>query len=278
MKKIAALIPSTLLFVFCGFAQDSVLFKMHYLQNHLYKQTVKQKTHTEINYSGRDELMQTLKERGIQNPTKTDQETSFKAAVTTGKLNDNDIMPIEMSFVEPVYSNSAVIIPANTKVLGSVSHYGIPQFDSVVADGMDEEFKKGFMVGMQSVLSQIKLPEKKMAKGDEFVQKTPITIPLGLVTVKMDVTTTYKLIDFNDSEAYFDLLTVSTISMDADEKVAATGGGEGSGKFVYNRLKDFPSLFNLSSTMDITTEVSPMKIHLVLNNESEYNYEITSKD
>jgi hypothetical protein len=266
---------SLFLLIICSVlkAQDSVSFTMHYLPEHRYTQSSLQKMSMRIEYSGSDSVLNALKENGMPNPVINDYEVTMKTVTTTGKLNEQKKMPITMEFTQANNQKGTVIIPKGTKMVGSVEENKMPVFNSIESKDMDESTKETFLKTFQNTLAQIPLPDKKMIAGDEFSQNIPISLPVGSVTLKMDIHTTYKLISVTDKLANFDITMKCTLNY---EEFSATGGGTGDGIMTFSREKGYPLKNNLQYKMNITATEGPVIIKLTMTSKSEQEYTINN--
>jgi hypothetical protein len=100
---------------------------MHYLPNHTYDKTASQSFHIEISYSGNDSMLNILK--GVKNPTLVEKVNYIRAIATTGSLDSENKMPIELTFVESKDKDGNPIIPPGTKMLGTAAINKMPVFD-----------------------------------------------------------------------------------------------------------------------------------------------------
>jgi hypothetical protein len=137
---------------------------------------------------------------------------------------------------------------------------------------MNEHTKEVFLKTFQNILSQIPLPDKKMIPGDEYTQKAPMTVPVGFGNINMLISITYKLKDYSDSLANFDLSV--KMNMNTGQDFPAVGSGEGSGVMIYDRRSSYPLEHKMNYTMDMTADSKGLKVHVVLKSESENEYRI----
>ena len=119
---------------------------------------------------------------------------NFKTTTSTGYLNAENKVPVQLEFIMAHDQDGNSIIPEGTKMFGFVSAYKLPVFDSVASDNMGEEAKTAFLKRFRNFLSQVSIPDKKMTVGDQFTQTTPINLPLGPINLGMIISITYKLV------------------------------------------------------------------------------------
>lgn len=265
---------SILIFMFCrAQAQDSILFQMHYLPQHVYTQTGSQDFNIILTYSGSDSAMDAMKEKGIENPVYTDRKINMKSIITTGILNSENKMPVELEFVSAKDKEGNSIIPAGTKMLGMIEKNKMPVYDSIVSDSINESDKQKLLNTLQNILSQINLPNKKMTTGDKYTIATPVTIPLGSLSFKMIFSTTYQLVNLNDSLAIFKTDLKYTIDMNSG-LMDASGGGEGGGKIIVDRRNEYPLKYETNYLMNLKAIKNSLSLEALLKETSVIEYNI----
>ena len=242
----------------------------------VYHQNVTQKFHMVISYSGSDSLMKALKEKGVENPMMQDRGTAINSVITTGAYNNKSVMPIELTFLKAEDKDGKIIIPKNTKMLGLAKENAMPVYDSVVSDEMDSAAKAQFLQSFRNILSQIFLPDKRMAVGDTFTMTSPLNFPAGLVNIKMIFSTTYKLISVKNNAGHFTIAIKYTLNM-GTEQVTATGGGSGSGIMDVDLKNQYPLKYTSNYTMSISAQKNGAGIHVTLNGSSDSENTITRK-
>jgi hypothetical protein len=276
MIKNVYLISFQLILSYSSYSQDSILFHSNYLPQHIYNNTTTQKFHLEMTYSGSDTVLNKLKEKGITNPSITNREMNFKTTTSTGYLNAENKVPVQLEFIMAHDQDGNSIIPEGTKMFGFVSAYKLPVFDSVASDNMGEEAKTVFLKRFRNFLSQVSIPDKKMTVGDQFTQTTPINLPLGPINLGMIISITYKLVSVTDNTADFNLTMKFSINMN-NEEFDATGGGEGNGVMVFDRINQYPLKYELHNKMDVTANKNQVLIRAILTSHSLYLINISKK-
>jgi hypothetical protein len=249
MKNTVLLFLIFLPFFNYGQSPKEVLdFKIGYTPQTLYKQIVEQSSDSELLYIASEELLEKLKSKGIQNPTLSKNISIMESVLKTGTTAKDGNFPVVIEFVKISNSENKVIIPNGTLIYGKASTSTMPTLDSIVSKDMNESFKKTFLQTVQSMFSQIALPEQKMKVGESFSQKTPLTIPMAGNSIEMEITTIYKLISMTDKSANFDVVQEYVAKIALDEgKFNINAGGSGKGKLIY----DIPNHFATKFTLDI---------------------------
>lgn len=58
-----------------------------------------------LKYTGSEEILQKLKEKGIQNPTITNNHLKFEMVLKTGKVTDKNYFPLTMEVINTTSSD-----------------------------------------------------------------------------------------------------------------------------------------------------------------------------
>jgi hypothetical protein len=224
-------------------------FKIGYAPKMAYQQIVEQSSETELHYMASPEILEKLKNNGVENPTLAKTVTIMESVFKTGNAAKDGFFPVTIEFLKSTNSENKTIIPDGTFIYGKASASTMPQLDSIVSKDMDAAFKSTLLQTMQSMFSQIALPAKKLKIGESFVQESPLSIPVAGVSFDMKISTTYKLISMTNQTANFDIIQKYTMNVIIKEgqqyNITAEGGG--TGKLVY----DIPNHFSTSFKLDI---------------------------
>src|SRR5690606_40560679 len=97
MRKILLLILA-IITISCN-GQEEIDFKVGHLPNHDYTLSQKQMSENIINYIATDEILQSLKNNGVENPTITKDTVLLKSISRTGSLEGNEF-PINIELLE----------------------------------------------------------------------------------------------------------------------------------------------------------------------------------
>lgn len=271
MKKTLLLFLISLpLFNYGQSSKDILDFKIGYAPQTSYKQVIEQSSDTELLYIASDEILEKLKSTGVQNPTLAKSITIMESVFKTGKTEKDGNFPVVIEFVKTTNSEDKTIIPNGTLIYGKASSSSMPKLDSVVSKEMDEPYKKQLLQTVQSMFSQIALPEKKMKIGEAFTQVTPLTIPLAGTSIEMEITTIYKLINMTSEIANFDIVQQYIAKIAFEEgKFNITADGNGKGKLVYDIPQHFATKFVLD--IGLNFEVKQDLFSLKLKSNSGFN-------
>lgn len=246
MKKLTLLL--FLIAIQLGVAQtkDELQFKTQYNPETKYDQTIDQTSHYELKYSGTPEFIHKLKDKGIQNPTISDNHSLIESVFKTGKLTNNSYFPLTIEFLKTTSSDNKIIIPDGTIIYGKGTIGNMPTLDSIVSKGLTEELKKTMLQGIQATFAQLNFPERTVKVGDSFSIDSPLSIPIAGTNLDMTITTNYTLLSIKNDIADFDISQVYKMKTTIT-KYDMNGTGSGIGKLLY----DIKNNFNLKYQIDI---------------------------
>ncbi|WP_281335883.1 hypothetical protein [Flavobacterium eburneipallidum] len=235
--------------------------KVQYNPETKYDQTMDQTTHLEMKYSGDSEIIQKLKESGMQNPMITDNNSVIESVFKTGKLSENKDFPLTIEFVKTTNSNDKIVIPSGTIIYGKGTLGNMPTLDSIVSPGLSEEFKKSMLQTMQATFSQINIPERTVKVGDVFSIDTPMSIPMAGMQLEMTITTTYKLESIQKNIADFDISQVFTMKTNTG-KFPMNATGTGKGKLLYDIINNFNLKYQIDMEMSANMKIKKMELDI----------------
>ncbi|TPG41624.1 hypothetical protein [Flavobacterium pectinovorum] len=254
-----------ILFPIFNFAQTGQVldFKIGYAPQTVYTQILEQSSETELHYIGSDELLEKLKNKGVANPTLAKTFSIMESVCKTGKTAKDGNFPVTIEFNKSTNSENKIIIPDGTILYGIASTSTMPKLDSIISKDLDESFKSTLLSTIQSMFSQIALPEKKMKIGESFSQETPLKIPIAGLSMDMQITTIYKLISVTNQTANFDIdqkYVLDVAMLDGKYNINAEGGGNG--KLLYDIPNHFATQFKLDIglTFDLKQETFGLKV------------------
>lgn len=154
MRKLLVFVIATVAIPVCK-AQNEINFNISYLPNHEYIVSQGQISENTIKYSGPEEVLQSLKDSGVENPQLMSETTLTQFNFQTGSLKGNQI-PIELEYTESTDSS----ISAGTKIFGNIID-GKIKFDSISSPTLTEEGKQTALNVMESLLNQIEIPNNR---------------------------------------------------------------------------------------------------------------------
>lgn len=245
--------------------KNEVTIKARHMPKTTYNQKVVLTTDLKMVYTGSAEFLENIKKQGMENPmiVSTVKETEIRTV--TGAVSKENTFPLTMEFVDSKSSDGKKYIPDGTIIYGKGFTDKLPVLDSIASDGLEESLKQLILQTSQSLLSQIKVPEKTLKIGDSFSIDNPITIPIASITMNMTMTTTYKLLSVKKGIAEFDMSLVYKVNAEIkDYPINATGTGKG--KMFYNIDKSFYDKYELVSEMAMQMKQDDFGLDLTTRN------------
>jgi hypothetical protein len=262
MKKTILLLLLILIAYSCNSQlTDEINFKVQYKPGTRYNQTLEQTSESNVKYIGSEEILQKLKDKGIKNPTITKQQSKIETLFKTEKATIGDYFPLTLEFVNSTSSDGKKIIPDGTIIYGHSNIGSLPTLDSINSNQLDEEYKKTLLQTMQSTMSQISLPEKKLKIGDEFSRDIPLSIPVAGINIDMLITTNYKLVNIKNGVADFDISQTYKMRT-VIEKYNVNATGSGKGKLLYDVASNFYLKYQTESEMHINMKLENFDIEI----------------
>lgn len=262
MKQLFLVLLTAALFSFDRqHAADELIFKTQMLPEKIYEQTVEQTSMNEIKYVASKDMLQKLKDKGIDNPTINSTHSLTEAVVKTGKLNSDNGFPVTMEFIKTTSSDGKKAIPDGTIVYGHATTTSLPKFDSISSNGLDEKMKSTILVALESTFSQMSFPERKVKVGETFSISTPLVIPIAGINIEMDITTKYKLLSIKNGTADFDITQVYTMKMNYS-KYEIKGKGSGKGKLLYDVEEGYNKKYQVDIDMSMGMKMDDITIAL----------------
>lgn len=247
--------------------KNELTFKVQYKPKTKYSQTIEQTSHSEMKYSGSEEFLQKIKDKGVQNPTLTDKTSKIESVFKTGKLTDGTNFPLTMEFVKTTSSDGKKDIPDGTIIYGHGSIVSMPTLDSIVSKGLDDKFKKTLLQTMQSTFSQLSFPEKKVKVGESFSRESPLSIPIAGVIIEMTITTNYKLLNITNDIADFEVSQIYTMKSNIT-KYTINATGSGKGKLLYDVSNNYFLKYQIDTEMGMNVKLE--NFDLDINSKSGY--------
>jgi hypothetical protein len=256
--------------------QKEVIFKVQYKPDMKYNQMIEQKSQTNIKYSGSEDFLNKLKDKGLQNPMITSTQSKIETILKTGEETTKKTFPLTIEFTKTESSDGKIIIPDGTIIYGNGSNGNMPTLDSIVSKELDENFKISLLQTIQSTLNQLSFPEKKVKIGDSFIRESPLSIPISGSTVEMTITTYYKLLDIENSIANFDVSSVYTMkSVITKYDIKATGNSKG--KMLYDIVNNNLTNYKTDTEMKMNFKLEDLYMDLESKSSFIQTIEISKK-
>jgi hypothetical protein len=238
-------------------AQQSITFKVAYKPNTTYTQTSDQATSSSVSY-GED-----------MEPMEQDVSSKMTTTLKTGALSGGT-MPITMIIEADKDTDVGAALPEGATIKGTVKQDGTPEFTSIEAPGMPEEQKQMMMGMMKSLAAQNLVSARTVKVGETFTIDTPLDMPVGPTTIKMNTKTTYKLTKVEGKKAYFDINAVIDMSSNVEGQ-DLKGTGTGVGTMVYDIDNTFYTQLNLKTNMKMNMDAGGMDMVIGTTQDSKVN-------
>ena len=242
--------------------KNELQFKIQYNPDTKYEQTLDQTSHLEMKYAGEADFMQTLKDKGVQNPTIVDNHSVIESVMKTGKLTNKTYFPLTIEFLKTTNSDNKTQIPDGTIIYGKGTINNLPTLDSITSKGLSEEYKKTIMQTMQSFFTQLNIPERKVKVGEVFDLDTPLSIPVAGMQMDMTITTTYKLLSIKNNVADFDISQVYTMKTNTT-KFPMNATGTGKGKLLYDVVNNFNLNYQIDMEMSANMKIEKIELDII---------------
>lgn len=223
------------------FAQTKkeVTLKPVYKPETTYRQTALQKHSNTIRYKGDPDVLQVLKEQGVQNPTEQVTNIDFITETKTGKSLDGTQIPLTLTVVKLPEAFSKKGFTQGVKAYGIADADGHARLDSVTAPEVDKKLKANLLDILETAMKPAKFPDKPFKLGQTQQITTTASIPLPGHTVEMDVVSAYTLTEIKKGIALFDIvITYKLKQPDPNFRIIAEGNGKGT--MSYDVKNNFP--------------------------------------
>ena len=266
------LLTCSLFAVLSSFAQDSIQFSMYFKPGLEYRRSITLKARNEILFSGEDSLLQKMLKKGIKNPLITNMDVSTESTTTTGKLNAEKKFPVHITIHNNKKDRNGKEIP-NIDVYGFAGNETMPILDS--ADPRNSNPRsKTYLQAYNTMNSQLEMPDKKMAVGEEYKKTYPIHLQSSGKDLDMIAESTYKLVSVADSTAKITVSTTYSMNMDLKGKVktSISGFGSGSSNMVYDLRHNFSIRLETYSKIELNSDAENEQLKMNMKIESNSIY------
>jgi hypothetical protein len=267
LNKIYLLILLTSLTTTYNKGQDVINFRVGYLPNYNYTVTLKQNSENNVKYIASDDILQKLENNGIENPTIKKDTVLLKSVSKTGELKENEFL-IDIEYLE---SNNT-FLSSGTKFFGK-SVDGKTKIDSIYSLTMTEEEKRTFLPTMETMMNQIKYPNRKIRVGESFSLTNTISMPIADVTIQMEINSIYTLKKIENGVGYFDL-DQTFILKSATKNYEIVLDGRGKGQIDYDMQNQFITKYYLEMEMNLKAGLEAFSIEVNTKNVTDQKTEI----
>ena len=241
--------------------QDSLTFKIQYQPEKTYNHTSERTTNSFIKYMGSEKSLQRLKAMGRQNPTFSNKKSHTQWVLKTGELMDGIDFPVTVEYVITASNDGKKGDPVKASFYGKFLSDNLPEFDSIVSDGLEEKDKTTLLQSLQNTFTQLSFPERKVKIGEQFSIENPSSIPMEGSTVDMEVTTTYKLISIAKGIAHFDISQQYVLNPQLKDN-SLKGAVSGKGHLVYDIANTIVLNYTLDTEMEISKKLDSFEFDL----------------
>jgi hypothetical protein len=248
-------------------AQDFLIFKVRYKPQTKYYQTFTINSKSSNTFSGSEEVLKRLNEKGVKNPTTTTRFIDSESITMTGKLNSKNFFPVTMEYVKAQKLNGEEIVPQGTLVYGKGTLDNMPVLDSVASNTINAEFKKFYLKSLNDLMSQITYPIKKLKIGESFIHENPLSMPGSKENLEMIIKTEYKLVSIKNNLGYFDIKQVYSMKSEISQK-DFKGKGTGTGTMVYDIQNNFFQKYNLKNETEMDFSMNGLQLNIKSETET----------
>lgn len=285
MKKLAWIIALSLITCFAN-AQQSVLFKIKYLPNRIYKMAMKMDMDMSMAVPGPATKKVKGKKAEPAKPMVTKAATYIQTILKSGNARADNTLPVTIeftSFASKTKMNGKETNVNTNPFLGQVIYGrcdadGKMQVDSVKGGSATDETKKVLADMVNKMQAQVKFPEKAMSVGETFTQDMPMAIPAMGLNMKMNSKTAYKLTAIKGNLAYFDTNLNMNFGIDGTKNVGkTTGSGGGKGSLIYNIVENTCTVMNSTMNMKYTMTMGDKTMPVNMSIKTEVLNDISNK-
>lgn len=260
-------------------AQESVVFKTKFKPNKKYKTQLKTTSHTEIEFIADKEIIDRIKNQGVELPIITNSETSMATEIITQNLDRNGDFPALIEYGKMISQTTISGITtteekpySGMKILGKYDVENKFKVDTIIEDEISQQMRSALKTTLESVQQKIKFPEKPMKVGDKFNSEIPMSIPIeGMNPIFVKIDMEYLLTEITNGKALFDIK--QTVGLDMSQQqlnVVASGTGTGTSEF--NLKENYLTKYKSELPMNMTIKVNEkMTMKMKMTTTSEHN-------
>ncbi len=273
MKKWLSVFPIVLLLWSCNQRNaNSIDFKVEYKPDCIYNQLMNEKTKMESKFDASPVMLQTLKDKGIENPSKKQNEMSVLIALKTGKLGPQNTFPFTMEYLKTTSKEGHIEIPDSSLFYGLDTIGKIPVIDSMSSPKMNDYMKKALISSVQNLLQESCGPQKNLKVGEKFTRESPMNMDMSGIKLQLTITTTYKLNSINAGTAAFDISQVYSLNSTITDHTFKAEG-EGKGKLVYDLKDNYYRDYNVNMVLAMSMDIGGL--YAEINSESDIDIQTT---
>jgi len=240
-------------------AQTTIPFHVYIKPGTVYREKIVQTMHMTFNLdSVPDAVRDAIQNAGAAKKT---MESYMEMETHSGKRQGDGTTPIRMQVINDTGATAAAL-PIGTTFYGHAGSSGMPVFDSIDLKGQDEQ-KQAILSMIKKISGQVVLPDTVLAIGASYTQTMPLVIPMGPMSMKMNIAQTYTLKSVSADTAGFDIKMKASFE-GAGTDIPLTGGGDGWGHMVYDRKNNYPTDMEMMLTMNIAVKQGEVNMKIVM--------------
>jgi hypothetical protein len=248
-------------------AQQSFLFKIKSLPDHLYETNMGMSMNMEMNMSGDSATMQQIQAKGIKLPMLITSVTNMDMSIKTGLVAADNSFPIVMNYNSIVskktLNGTETSDPPNPllgqKMFGQYTPDGKLKIDSISGKTLDEQTKATITTAVGKMVNQIHFPDHPLKIGDTFTQEVPFDMPMAGSNMQLTIKIIYKLTAVDKKSAFFDLEESMDMNSSSTE-MTMKGAGTGSGTLVYDINNNWATTLNSNLKMNYQMQAGKFAI------------------
>jgi len=276
MKKLFLITFLAIHFFSMAQAEKEASIKMQYLPQNIYTVTHNSSNNFTMTYVGAENILQSLADKGVENPTIQKRSARNVMQISTGKLSSKNDFPVQMRFIASDNEALSQFVKSGAVIHGRGTTDTFPIFDSISGSSLSKDMQDVFLKAIQAVLSQIKFPDEKLKIGESASIDTPFSVPIGAMTIDMNVNTAFKLIAIDGNIAEYNVDVVFTVTSNI-KGYNLVGGGDGSGKMYFDTANGYYKSYTNEMNMDMSVDMGQLQIQLKMEQTSEATAEVKKK-
>jgi hypothetical protein len=237
--------------------EEKYLIDIRLLPNNNYRISNKTETVSEVDFQANEEILNQLREKGLQFPLDVNVTQVIIQKVETGEIKSDSSFSVKMLIEEyskdQIVNGIETVLPENQNLKGLLilGDYTIEKkFEHITieSDVINDELKATLPKAMENMFKNINYPNYPLSIGDSFKQEVPLQFPIGgAVVINIKMIIYYTLENLTEDKAYFNTNTEIVVTQESkDYSIKAEGGGEG--KLVH----DIKMKYAIENTSDLT--------------------------
>lgn len=276
MLKLYALSLLVSAFAFRCQSQDELDLKIQYLPQTKYHETIERRSNTETSYTGSDDVMLKLRNKGVDNPSVTGLHFKMESVLKTDSLIKGDTFPLTIEIIEESRDDGQSITPSGTIVYGHSWPGRMPVLDSIYSHGEESSFKGEILRSLNRTFSEIALPEKELRVGEEFKTEAPFFRKIDGIIIEFSLISNYRLESIDDDIADFDISVEYSLKTEPMQySINSTGSGKGEMK--YDIKENFCELFEVDQELELKLQMTNYEVETKTTDFFSRSTEITKE-